>query len=271
MLLFILLSSWTLLLCVAPPATWAESDKITIYSYSSETSINNFKLLKMEFDSYLSRFGPYELQPVKKREDFERYTKGRKDCLLLISSWHFGNIGQTYSLKPALVGLRNGKKYQKRILTGRGASANVEDAKTARIASAASDLHTKEALSEIFKGKDVADRADILTVPKDIDALMSVSLGMCQYALTTEGSLEDLKQVNPFLHRSIKVVAEGRKSLLLILAFPESSGKVRENMMKLVKIVQHMPLDPDGRKKIKMFGLDGWQPFDSSDKLTKGD
>lgn len=32
--------------------------KIKIYFYSSETNINNFRSLKMEFDRYLSRFAP---------------------------------------------------------------------------------------------------------------------------------------------------------------------------------------------------------------------
>ncbi|QTA87282.1 Uncharacterized protein dnm_033120 [Desulfonema magnum] len=42
-------------------AVFAGANKTTIYFYSSESNINNFKSLKIEFDSYLSSFGNYEL------------------------------------------------------------------------------------------------------------------------------------------------------------------------------------------------------------------
>jgi len=59
-------------------AAFAEPDKTTVYFYSSETNINNFKSLKMEFDKYLSRFGTYEFQPFSNREDFGQHNRGLK-------------------------------------------------------------------------------------------------------------------------------------------------------------------------------------------------
>jgi len=100
-----------LLFCaILSSVAWAGSDKITIYFYSSESNINNFKLLKMEFDSYLSGFGSYEFQPFNDRRAFENHVRDRKECMLLLSSWHYSIIHREYSLKPALVGTRNGKK-----------------------------------------------------------------------------------------------------------------------------------------------------------------
>jgi len=66
--------SHSLFLSLTPVAI-AESDKIVIYFYSSESSINNFKSLKKEFDTYFSAFGPYEFQPVKKQQDFENISR----------------------------------------------------------------------------------------------------------------------------------------------------------------------------------------------------
>jgi len=253
--------------CRIPFPVSAESVKIIVYFYSSETNINNLNLLKTEFDSYFSGFGPYEFQPVKKKEEFEKYLSGKTKSLFLLSSWHYNNIHQAYFLRPVLVGLRDGQRYQKRILVGKGGSAGAEDAKTAVIASATSIVHTKGILGEIFKNEDSADGADILTVPKDIDALMSVSLGMSQYALTTENSLETLKNVHPQLYKDMKIVAEGKNSLLLIMAFSDRDMKEDKDILKLIEIIQNMPLTPEGKNKIKMFGLDGWQRIDSPDDL----
>ncbi len=238
------------------------ADKTMIYFYSSETNINNFKSLKMEFDQYLSKFGPYEFQPFKGREAFEKHVKGRKNCLLVMSSWHYRNIHKEYSLTPAAAGVRNGQKYQKRLLVAGGEFIGVDSVKTERIASSSSVDHTGSVLRGMLKGKFKADILRILTVPKDIDALMSVGFGMSNLALTTKNSLDELTIVNPALCKKMKILLEGDETLLLILAVPEGFEKADH---KVVSIIKDMALNPDGKRKIRMLGLDGWQALDPSD------
>jgi hypothetical protein len=251
-------------LCLISGAVSAQ-DKVTVYFYSSETNINNFKSLKMEFDRYLSAHGLYEFQPFSDREAFENYVKDKKACLLLMSSWHYKNIWKEYALQPVLVGIRNGKKSQKRILVGRGKSADLASAKTGRIASATSVRHTRSVLSEIFGDNAAAESSKILTVPKDIDALMSVGFGMSQSALTTGNSLETLKSVNSVLYDKMKILAQASESLLLILAVPESFSA---DAQKAVRVIQNMPSNEDGKEKIKMLGLDRWEQIAPSDKAA---
>ena len=239
-------------------AAFAMGDKTTIYFYSSETTINNFKSLKMEFDRYLSRFGPYELQPFSDREAFEKHVKDKEKCLLLLSSWHYKNIQKEYSLKAALAGTRKGKKYQKRVLVGRDKTL-----RAGRIASASSVQHTSSYLKMMLKGRYKEDKTRILTVPKDIDALMSVGFGMSKLALTTRNALEELKMANPVLYQKMEILEEGEGSLLLILAIPE--GFTRD-ARKMVTIIQDMATDPDGKEKLRMLGLDGWQTLNPSDR-----
>jgi hypothetical protein len=238
---------------------YATGDKTTIYFYSSETSINNFKSLKMEFDQYLSRFGPYELQPFSDRESFDEYIRDKEQCILLLSSWHYAKIHKDNALIAALAGTRNGEKYQKRILVAKN-----ESVKTGRIASASSIQHTSSYLKKMLKGKFTVDTTQILTVPKDIDALMSVGFGMSVLALTTRNALDELQIVNPTLCQKMKVLGEGDESLLLIVAVPERFIKDAQGIIAAIK---NMPTDPEGRENLRMLGLDGWQPLDPSDKL----
>ena len=240
-------------------AAFAEVDKTTIYFYSSETSINNFKSLKMEFDRYLSKLGPYEFQPFSERETFEQYVKDKKKCILLLSSWHYSKINKEYALTATLAGTRDGQKYQKRVLL-----AKDESIKTGRVASASSIEHTRSYLRAMLKGEAIIDEIQVLTVPKDIDALMSVGFGMSKLALTSGKALDELKKVNPTLHQKMKILAEGEESLSLIVAVPEG---FRKDAAKIVAIFQNMAADPDGREKLMMLGLDGWQPLDPSEKL----
>jgi hypothetical protein len=258
-----LLLCYTLLFSLTSP-TLAEPDKIIIYFYSSETNINNFKSLKMEFDSYLAEFDGYEFQPFSDRKTFEEHVKDKKQSLLLLSSWHYTLIREEYSLKPILVGVKNDQKYQKRILVTSDSSADIESVKTGQIASASSVQHTISTLREIFTGGEAAAESfKILTVPKDIDALMSVGFGMAKSALTTESSLDNLKMLNPPLYKKMRILGESEESLLLVVAVPETFAESAEGV---VNILQEMSTNPDGEKRIRMLGLDGWQLLDSSDE-----
>lgn len=236
--------------------------KIKIYFYSSETNINNFKSLKMEFDRYLSRFGPYEFQPFSARDVFEKHVKGKENCLLLLSSWHYRHIHKKYALMPALTGVRNGKKYQKKILVADEKSPDIEAAKPGLIASASSLQYTTSVLKRMLK-KYAEHTFRVLTVPKDIDALMSVGFGMAKLAFASKNAFDELKGVNPRLCRKMKVLAEGEETLLLIVALPQG---FTANRKKMVGMIKNMSMDSDGRKRIRMLGLDGWQELDASDR-----
>ncbi len=252
------LFSMALVFCTVA-ANSAEFGKIKICFYSSETSINNFKSLKMAFDDYLAKFGAWELQPFSDKKTFEEYIRGKERGLLLLSSWHYFKINRNYSLKPLLVGVRNGKNRQKRLLVVKRDPAAPAPVKIGPVASASSVQHTRSVLKEMLENEAAPDSLRILTVPKDIDALMSVGFGMSQSALTMAGSLEKLKTLNPSLFRKLDVVAEGGETMLLILAAPENFEKQAAKMME---IMLNAPANPDGKKIIKMLGLDGWEKMD---------
>lgn len=235
--------------------------KIKIYFYSSETNINNFKSLKMEFDRYLSQFGPYEFQPFSARDVFETQVKGKKDCLLLLSSWHYRHIHKTYALTPALTGVRNGQKYQRKILVTGEKAPDIETAKPGLIASASTLHYTLSVLRDMLK-KQTTQPFSVLTVPKDIDALMSVGFGMAKMAFASENAFHELKGVNPRLCQKMQIMAEGDKTLLLIVARPQGAG---EGGLKALNIIKNMAQNPDGQKRVRMLGLDGWADLDASD------
>lgn len=245
------------------PAQSATPEKIMIYFYSSESNINNFKSLKMEFDNYLSRIGPYEFQPFSERETFESEVKDKHNCLLLLSSWHYTNIYKKYTLNPELIGVRDGKNYQKRILVTDAKYTDLNSIKNGPVASASNELHTRSLLRDMFTDKNAADSVRILSVPKDIDALMSIGFGVSKCALITESAFNNSKELDPVLYKNTKTLAEGKESLLLILAAPHNIPQPAEG---LIKIIEKMPKDPGGTDIIKMLDLDGWKPVDPSDK-----
>ncbi len=241
----------------------AALEKTTIYFYSAETNINNFKSLKMEFDGYLAQFGNYEFQPFSDRKTFEEHVRDKSKSLLLVSSWHYANIYQDYGLSPLLVGVRNGQTSQKRILVSSQKADPADIAGAGQIASASSVPHTTSILSGMFHEDEATASFKILTVPKDLDALMSVGFGMAKSAMITENSFESLKTINPSLHKKLNIIAESEETLLLIVAAPEDFVS---DAQELLTILQKMTTDPNGEKRVRMLGLDDWQAIEPSDR-----
>ncbi len=237
---------------------FAEPENTTIYFHSSETNINNFKSLKIKFDSYLSKHGSYEFQPIKDQAAFENCIKTRNNSLLLLSSWHYNIIYKEHSLIPILVGSRKGKKTQKRILVSRK-NAIQRQSTMKKLASASSEYYTQTVLSKM----DRVPTLTILTVPKDIDALFAVGIGVCEFALTTEHAFKKLKVLNHALYKSMKIMDSCEESYFLIAAVPKNMTTSLEDLCKLIK---EMWKDPEGKKNLHMLGLDNWQNVNSFDR-----
>jgi hypothetical protein len=239
-------------------------EKTFVYFHSSETSINNFKSLKMEFDRYLSRFGPYELQPVKERSEFEKQIFHEKNCLILTSSWHYRKICRTYQGQPVLIGTRNGKSTQKRLLIAKTEFSDLASSGV-NIASASSIQHTLSAIKEMFFNKNLnVDALKILTVPKDIDAMMAVSFDMSGAALISENNFDRLKLLTPVLYQKMKIIATGPEFHLMILA---ARINCLEKHKHLIQIIKEMSDTPLGQKQIRMLGLDSFQNVTDKDMM----
>lgn len=245
----------------------AESEPVYVFFYSSETSINNFKSLKMEFDRYLSRFGNYRFQPFSDRVAFEKHITEKNKFISIISSWHYQKIRAAHNLIPVMVGVKDGKTDQRRVLISTSKYQMLNKIGNGPIASASSIPHTRSVLNEMIGAQLKTDAIRILNVPKDIDALMSVGFEMARYALVSEHALNNLKNLDPVLFKRIKTLAEGKSSPLLLLTVTESFKDEDKNLIHLLK---EMKNDPEGANVIKMIGMDDWKEVDSSSVLSGG-
>lgn len=245
----------TLLLAVGPAAG---ADKVMIYFYSAEANINNYKILKTEFDGYLAGLGPYEFQPFGDQAVFEERIRQGGRYLLLLSAWHYRNLEKTLSLEPMLVGLRNGSATQKRILV----SAAADNLGPDPIASAGNLDLTQSILQSMFPAQTASD-FNILMVPKEIDALMSLAFESATYALVTESAKAKLGLLDPVLAQRLNTIAEGEESLLPVLAAP---GDFEKGAQPIATIVKQMPESDRGMNIMRLLDLDGWKPVGPSER-----
>ncbi len=240
------------------------SSKYTIYFYNPETNINNFASLKMEFDTYLSSRGPYQFQPFSDKDTFEKYIAQKRNCIFLISTWHFKSLREKCPMKPVLVGVLKGKSTQRKILLAKKNIKNLDLLVGGKVASAGSEDYTRNILIQMLgqKEKKLVDSMKVLIVPKDIDALMAVGFGMANSALAAESSVDKLSSINPKQYEMMKQLSASKETLLPILAIPKECDK---DVEKLITIIEKMGELPDGKNKLKMLGLDGWKRLNESE------
>ncbi len=266
-----LLIAFCLLVCMLlliPTRTFADNT-YTIYFYNPETNINNFASLKTEFDQYLSSYGPFQFQPFSDRKSFEKFIVGRSDGIFLLSSWHFNQLKKTFpiDMQARLVGISNGKATYEKILTAKNNIISIDLLKGKIVASSGNEDYTKNILMQMHgEGKrDIIDSMKILTVPKDIDALMAVGYGMADSALTTESSLTKLAAINPKQYGFLRSLSKSEEILLPIIATPRQSD---EKMRLLITIVEEMGTVLDGKRKLKMLGVDGWKKVEELERMS---
>ena len=236
----------------------------TIYFYNPESNINNFVLLKNEFDKYLSEHGQFTFQPFSDKETFEKFAAKRKDGIFLISSWHYQDLSKKIHIEPVFIGILEGKPIQRKILFAKGDITNVDSLMGKSIASSGSENYTKNILLQMLgkEKEDIINSLNILTVPKDIDALMAFGFGMANAALTTEHTQKKLSKINPKLCDMLNELA-CTVTYLQIVAAPKPSD---ENIQQLLSLIAKMTSSLEGRKSLKMISLDGWKKVSKAER-----
>lgn len=81
-------------LYITPKAIGAT--RYTVYFYNPESNVDNFASLKTRLDVYLKDTGPYQFQPFCDRETFEATIRNKHDCILIISSWYYKELRDSF-------------------------------------------------------------------------------------------------------------------------------------------------------------------------------
>ncbi|HDN25534.1 MAG TPA: hypothetical protein ENG03_00255 [Thioploca sp.] len=239
----------------------------TLFFYNPESNINDFRSLKMLFDSYLSSNGWYQFQPFNNKSTFERFLEKRQNDVFLLSSWHYQNlVEQGYSnLQPILVGTIDGESTYTKVLSTKKNVRNIKRLQGKRIASAGDQDYTERMLESMaFQQRLRLNKPfKVLTVPKDIDALMSVLFGMAQGALTARHSLDTLAALNPRKYRLLRQHTESQAIMLPVVVVHQPISTFSTE--KLLDAIEDMPHYSNGQAILGMLGLNGWK------KLTRAD
>ncbi len=248
----------------AAHALQAQDGSIAIYFYSPETNVNNFSVLKGEFDTLLAEHGGHKFQPFSDRNTFEKQIEAQPRGLFLLSSWHFQQLASKVALDPFLVGVSKDKVTQKHLLFGKAATA-LADLRGQRVATAGTRDYTLTLLRLMLGDSqaDLVNSLNILVVPKDIDALLAVGFGAARGAVATENGADKLAKLNPKQRDVLKELAPGRESLLPILAAPKNMDTA---VRQLVQVFATMGQSEQGKLRLQLLGLEAMRELDAGQK-----
>jgi hypothetical protein len=230
-----------------------------IYFYNPETNINNFATVKRAFDTYFVDQGGYHFQPFDDRSNFEAIVKQEKGNVYLLSSWHLSALRQqNIPLEIALIGTSKGNTLQRKVLSAKKEVQNVTMLKNTIVAGAGSEKYIYSILQQIVgKGQEALLKdIKILTVPKDIDAVMAVNFGMASAAISSESSLDKLATINPNQFQQLHSLGFSEKSYLLVAA---TLKKPEPQETQVLEVLRKMSETSEGIKSLKLLGIDGWK------------
>lgn len=232
--------------------------------YNPETDISSFTSLKVSYDTYLSKRTVYRLQPFKDRTTFENLNENKQAPVMLISSWHYHLLDEKLKerIRPALIATQDGATTARKILTTKKTIKSLEDLRGAVIASAADREYTRELMFDLFHDfpPDLVDSIEVLSVPKEIDALMAVAYGVADGAITFERTLQKLGRINANQQSLLQVQAHSKEIMLPLLFVPVTQTAAES---KLVQVLKDMPSSQEGRQQLRMIGFDGWKAVDN--------
>lgn len=237
------------LLAILTPSVHAEQK---VYYFSAQNTVTNYKQLKIGIDNYFQHFNDVEFQPFKDRIEFERHIKNDKDGIYLLDSQHFESIQQAYNIELRAIGIKNKKLTSQYILVANNASAELSSL-NGTIASTSSESETHSLLSSITQAP--LNSLVYLQVPKALDALLSVTFGISEYALVTQSVLDTMQDINPKLIGKVTVIARGHNIYNLVVA----SNKKSTNTGALLESLLLMDKNVAGIKSLQLLGIDGWQ------------
>lgn len=223
--------------------TYASTQKV--YFYNVDSSINNYRSLKIAFEEYLSKHGEYEFQAFSDRDSFEKKLE-EDNAIAILSSWHYDDIFKYYDLGARYVAQKDKSIYISKVLIGQ----NSMELKGS-LASCYDENYTKKTLDNI-KNKQLS----FIKVPKEIDALMSVGFGISNFAIVSKDSFEAFANTNRALSSKMKIIKEFTPTYKMVIAFKN----YKDNSNKLFTLLENTK---EGKKILELLNIDGFIPFEN--------
>ncbi|MCP4344704.1 MAG: phosphate/phosphite/phosphonate ABC transporter substrate-binding protein [Desulfobacterales bacterium] len=224
----------------------------TVFIFNPEAKAGDLKKVKTAIKSYLGSQGVksdiyFFANPV----DFEDSVPRLKPACAIVASYYFTLMKDKFHWQPALSGHYKGKKEFSKVLVTLKSITQLKNKSLAAVSLGASSLPYID--SQLPKGL-TTKSLRVVSVSKDIDAIMALGFEQVQAAIVTEASFKKLESINPEASKNLHLIQKLSSIQYPKLAvFPKIQGS-----NKLKAAFKNIPYKGSARKILRFFSITGF-------------
>jgi len=228
----------------------------TVFIFNPEAKSSKTESVRSGLEDYLGREGiASNVYIFANPEDFRNSVGRLKPALAIIASYYYKAMESTYNWKAILSGHDKGLKSFNKVLVTSASVKNAVQLRNRSLAAvslgAASLSYIDAQLPSELPAKDIR----IVSVSKDIDAIMALGFEQVEAAIVTQTSFDKLSQINPDVVKNLHILqALNPIEYPKIAAFPNA-----ENIEKYIKIFQEMDPREAAKEILKFFDVTGFK------------
>ena len=236
--------------------------KVKIFFYDPDSNLKNIAGLKSIMQSYFNDVGEQiEFQPFTKQEIFEAELEKQAPDFVIVSSLYFLSTLRAKGMKPILIPIQNGKPYYHKVLVTNQPSISKENLNGKSLATTLGGDQGREWLEKnvLSEVNTKVDDIRMISVTKDIDALLALGFYQVDTALVSPRNIEILRSVNPLAVKDLKIILNSKPIVFPPLCTTRSDIDP-VTVQKITEIFLNMQNHPLGIKTLKILGFDQWSP-----------
>jgi hypothetical protein len=189
-------------------------------------------------------------------DDFQNSAFRLKPDAAIVASYYYTSMQSVYNWKSLLSGYNKGAKTFNKVLVTPLSVTDPLLLKNKSVAAvslgASSTAYIDSQLPSGLSGKDIR----IVTVSKDIDAIMALGFEQVQGAIVIKASFDKLNQINPDVAKKLHILQE-----LNPVEYPKVVGFLNAgNISRFTEVFQNMGNEGTVKESLKFFDVTEFKP-----------
>lgn len=227
----------------------------TLFVFNPEAKVSRLgEIIKILEDSLKSRGLEAKVYMFASPKDFQNSVERFNPDLAIVASYYYVLMKETYQWKALLSGHYNRAKVFRKVLVAPGSFSEAAQLVGKSLATVSLGASSLPYIQTQLPGSLSVERIKIVSVSKDVDAVMALGLGQVDAALVTGKSFESLKETHPELLGELHILQElNPVEYPKIAAFPRAKA-----VEEFTQVFKNMAYEGNTVSALEFFGVTGF-------------
>ncbi|RMH69978.1 MAG: hypothetical protein D6675_10805 [Gemmatimonadetes bacterium] len=227
----------------------------TIFIYNPEAGVSNVDKVRQNLIDYLeSQHITADVYVFANPDDFQRAVDQLKPDVAIVASYYYESMKSHYNWKSILAGHYEQTPVFTKVLVVSKSISLVQNLKNKSLATVSAGAVSQEYLNAQLPEELRAQDVRVMSVSKDIDAIMALGFDQVDGAIVTPSSLEKLRQINPNVVDQLHILQELKPiAYPKVVVFPQT-----QNVDRFISVFKDMPYQGATKVVLRYFGITGF-------------